>query len=389
MPLSETIFNRLAHENEDSTTELLVNLMKNKFFRDICLTWLLNGNAQINKSDLDKLKDEVRPENICTQIRLNYIGSRPDIKIETSNFYILIENKVKDRTQLQPSQKKEYPQEVIDQYLKYGKKATLIFLIPENYIHKTIITDTIAKEEKFKHYVEVKDWTSFLNYLYKLEIDKVSNIFKDSLEFFSSVVDKTNVIETSLTKSELALMYCPTKIMSSLQLINTLIATIDKINDELVDKLFNRLNDNKINKKDKNDKTKTINISFDISSGQKWHSHGIECGKSINCTANGEEIYYGFYPELFKYDNNDKASDFVFSVGLYYTIIPKEGEKALEAICENKLTNNKTSLNQRVFYKDNFYYFKLEEKMLKQNNFEKDLKDAVLEIIDTYIVKYL
>ncbi len=65
MSLENTVFYRLTDENENSCTQLLANIMRTKFVRDIILKFLC-GNIS------DEILDSIR-EN-CIETQLHFFG---------------------------------------------------------------------------------------------------------------------------------------------------------------------------------------------------------------------------------------------------------------------------------------------------------------------------
>jgi hypothetical protein len=91
MKRDDNIFYRLTKENENSTTELLCNLLRTKYIRNICLKFF---------GIPDKIIEGITIHNINTQ-KLSRTEGIPDIIIQDTDCYYIIENKIRINTGLQ------------------------------------------------------------------------------------------------------------------------------------------------------------------------------------------------------------------------------------------------------------------------------------------------
>lgn len=173
MSVADTIFKGLASKDcENTTTELLVNLMRYKYLRDIILNFLL-GN------DYDSLKDNISADAILTQRcyvikECSYI---PDIVINARDCFVIIENKVRKNCPLEEGQCDGY--KIIRD--KYGKEKSVnkcVFLLPDEYAFGENFTDS-----------DKKYWSELLEILLKAQVKETSSIVSQAIDYFISVID--------------------------------------------------------------------------------------------------------------------------------------------------------------------------------------------------------
>ena len=192
-------------KDENDVTELLVNMMQQKFFRDICLRWLLKEFIACPRT-IEALINEIEAKDIRTQY--NTISGRPDIVIRSDNCHFLIENKIHVNTDLTPDQKEGYAHIFNDNARYKG----LLFLIPREYSHLGSINDVMDKLKHTNIKIDVAYWDNLLSYLYKQEVGEVSDCYKDAMIQMETVIDNMTVFDTRLTSYETAMLYSPHQI---------------------------------------------------------------------------------------------------------------------------------------------------------------------------------
>lgn len=173
MSVTDTIFRGLASKDcENTTTELLVNLMRYKYLRDIILNFLLGA-------DYDSMKDNISADDILTQrsFKIEECSYIPDIIINTKDCFIVIENKVRKNCSLEDGQFDGY--KIIRD--KYGKEKSVnkcVFLLPDEYAFGEKITDSK------KIY-----WSELLEILLKAQVKETSSVVSQAIDYFISVID--------------------------------------------------------------------------------------------------------------------------------------------------------------------------------------------------------
>jgi hypothetical protein len=272
MERATSIFYKITQKNENSVTELLCNLFRIKYFRDICLEFF-----GIDK----KLLDKISLENIRTQFKTEESGI-PDIVIETDNLEYIIENKIQPNRDLQENQKENYTDFLLKFQKMQGKHIGYIFLVPENYKYKEEIEEV---ERKYK-FVRICSWQKFLNHLYNKELGKEAPIIKEGLQYFLELTSKDKE-DMVLTTWEVAIMYDP-------KTINGVLCLVDKVRGIVrnsLDIVVAEMGDNY-----------SIGSPEQNRYGQGW---GLSYKKR-------GYIFVGINPTLYDKQNGD----FVFSVGL-------------------------------------------------------------------------
>lgn len=227
-----SIFYRMTCENEDATSELLVNLMREKYLRDIVLRWFLKNLCNSEKTEnIQVILDKIHASDIKTQESSEY--GRPDIVIETSENYFIIENKIRTRTDLQNNQIENYKKLL---QKKSRARNALFFLVPKGYVHEQELKNLKESEPEL---VFVCYWNDLLEYLYEQEIAKTSPVVAESLEYLKNTIDTLNqdAFETILKPYEVAMLYSPKEIYSVFALSEKIL----KLSGNFVEGLKNKL----------------------------------------------------------------------------------------------------------------------------------------------------
>jgi len=213
MDRKTSIFYKVTNQNENSTTELLCNLFRIKYFRDICLEYFGFEKNFIN---------EIKLENISSQNSTDDSGM-PDIVINTDKIKCYIENKILKNTGLQENQKSNYPENLLNFRKTQGKYINYIFLIPKDYTHENEIDKVI---NEYKDFTRKYYWQDFLSYLYYKELHIESPIINEGLNYFSELVQENKPPDTVLNPREVVIMYNPKTINDVLILMQKIRETI-------------------------------------------------------------------------------------------------------------------------------------------------------------------
>jgi len=213
-----SIFYKLTAENEDSVTDLLCNLFRIRYIRDICFDYF-----GIEKN----IYQNIEIDNVFTRRAVN--GVKPDICIENEEILCFIENKIYAWTDLQPSQITTYP----DYLAKSKKKKTYLFIIPKNYNHEEEINQMLKNHD----FVKIIYWDEFLRYLFTKEINTFSSIINESLEYMKGLILNDDLIDKTLNIYEVALMYNPKDIYDVLSLLGKSMSLINNASQKAVSKL--------------------------------------------------------------------------------------------------------------------------------------------------------
>jgi hypothetical protein len=318
-----SIFHRITNQNENTSTEILCNLFRNKYFRDICLSFFgLPENA---------IKT-IKSEHCSTQQKLLNIGI-PDLIIQNNEVFYIIENKIKRDTPLQSSQTTSY----VDVIKKdcHDEKG-LIFLIPHDYEH----VNEIVTAQKSCRFISISYWEEFLKFLYD------SAVVKEALDFLCNLII-IEPVETNLTPYEVAMMYNPKDVVESISLIQKVYELIKKTEPIILSKLgknFSEFHD-----------CFKFNINADT-------------GFYFNYKKNEDAIFIGLCLNLI--ESEDKGQwDYFFSVAFDVKALKKQGKDDITTkhLCYNG---------------GDWIYFKMDRKLLLSKNQEEVFVENVCKIIN-------
>ena len=134
MNRDQNIFYKLVND-ENSTTELLCNLMSFASFRRALLARLLPGSSFI---------DHIEHEDIDTQITLDSGNGRPDVVIDSDRIYSILEIKTELDCTLTENQPDGYLSHLLVSDEKYSEKYCekwLVFLVPKGWIYEYAVKD--------------------------------------------------------------------------------------------------------------------------------------------------------------------------------------------------------------------------------------------------------
>jgi len=276
MDRNTSIFYKMTRENENSTTQLLYNILRAKYLRHIVLKYFGIAPEAINEITQDDIKPQQSEEDIGI----------PDIIIENYNSYYIIENKIRVDTRLRESQKSDYIEKIKEKNKKYNG---YIFIIPKDYKKESI--ENIQKDKGYK--VTIIEWQDFINYLKEMELD--SPIIKESIEYLSEVILGCPVNNT-LTIEEINIFYNPQNIYYSLSILKKYHNLINNNEEIFIKSLGNDFSPS--------------DWAYDFYDVDLYHLNLK--GKFINYNKK-QCIFYGFDLNLITpYD--DKKNKYVFSV---------------------------------------------------------------------------
>ena len=309
MNRENNIFCRLTKGDENSITELLVNLMGHKYFRDDLLELF-----SINK----KVAENIDFDHITTQLSYGDIG-RPDIIIENEECIVFIENKINKSADLQQSQITTYPEEIKERNKNFKK---LLFLVPKNYCHINKIME-ISRKYDFIHIIY---WEDVITYIHKKEYSKNNPVIMDAVRFIEGKIIHEDY-QLIFTSREIAYMYTTRDLIES----NKLLLKMPKIIQDCDDYIFSKINKNIFQPSD--------------------HSHdknGI--GKYIKYNSNFDRnIFYGLCFALV--EAKPEADDYIFSLSIREDILE-----------ENKIADLDSVKS------DDWYYFKVSKTAITSQN---------------------
>jgi hypothetical protein len=335
MDRSSNIFYKVTREHEDTASELLCNIFRTKYIRDICLDFF---------GIPPKAYETITINDIETRKSID-TGGIPDIIIENENSFFLIENKIRVDTPLQNSQ--------ITTYLEHinNKSKTFkgyIFLIPENYEHEIEIKEIETDETKESYpFIKKKYWGDFLRHLYSKEIHNESPVISEVMDYLKNLTLEEPVIETKLEINEVVIMYNPKDIYNALSFVDKINVLVGNVSEKIVEKLGP---DFAVDRK-----------QTDID-GQ---------GKYLKYKDYGEVIFIGLSPCVYEEQNGD----FVYSVAFTRKFLNE---------------NLKINIDKYPYFDDKeggCIFIELDRKTLVDDDQEKILTNTVVDIIKNVFLK--
>lgn len=329
MVSSKNIFYRITAENENAVTEVLSNLMKHRFIRDIVIRFFI---PDVSESALDSISEE----GIIPQKRIEY-GGQPDLQITSHKIYIIVENKIRNGTNPTPHELSSYITKIRSSKAEFKR---LVYLIPQDYSSFQLLKD-IEKENS--DIVSVREWEDFLLALKRTEVGDFSQYFQDAIDYFSSLIDLHVIEATQLEPMEVTMVYEPNIMFTAISTEEKLERRFKNIERQLVATIIPMFNSEII-----------------ITPGEKQtNSYGI--GRYINLKHNNKNnsVFYGF-SNLPDKSQNDKYS---FSVAFY---------------SDNDLFD--VSLFDDKEKDQSWWYIPCDKKLLVSDNDEK-LVNAIANII--------
>jgi len=323
----------MTNQNENSTTELLCNLFRIKYFRDICLDFF-----GIEKEFIDK----ILLEHISTQYSTDDSGI-PDIVIKTEKMKCYIENKILINTGLQENQKINYPKNLLEFKGKSQEKhISYIFLIPNSYAHENEIDEII---NEYKDFTKKYYWQDFLSYLYNKELNIESPIIKEGLNYFSELVQGVIQHYPVLNPREVVIMYNPKTIYEVLIFMEKIRKTIKGSLEIVIDKIGKE------------------NYSLGDEKETRWGQ-----GYTINYKNRNNIIFVGISPALYDQENGI----FVYSVAI-----------------EKKYLKENIKIDEFKHYSDDegWVYIPIDKNLFVEDDKEKIIADEIKKILENVFEK--
>ena len=157
MGVEDTIFRGLTQENENSVTELLVNMMRiDEKIKEVVLTYLLK--------ETEISYEMVQKAPVYTQGYFNEGNNTciPDIFINTDECFIIIENKITRERGLEENQKDAYIA-LLKNERESSKKVAYIFLVPRH----SVSEEAVLYLQQDEGIVSLCYWSDLLSILEK------------------------------------------------------------------------------------------------------------------------------------------------------------------------------------------------------------------------------
>lgn len=338
MAVNDTIFNQLTSENENATTELLANMMKQKHVRNLIGKWLCDDIP-------DEALNNIKASDVRTQIKTDDCG-QPDLIIENGNCKIIVENKIRTRTTL--------TQHEIDDYIKLLDKnySKLIFLVPDDYQDKRIDDVTTKNKNVIR-----KSWTKFLQFLYQMELNKNSEIFSQSLEYLASIIDSSEPLDTILTKQELVMLFKPEEILA-----------VYSLSDKIANLSENFANEFSQSKLGKQYKCKCGNTD-------RYNVYGI--GSYFSFEKPEIDWFVGICPAHF----NNADAKYAFSLCYTGKKINLPENEVLDYKDDLPDPDNELKGKYQVFFPLDLYILLSDKQEEQQSEFNRAVEEKILEVM--------
>jgi len=321
----ENIFSGVSRNNEDATTELLANLMEVKYVRDLILDGLGVGR---------EISSQIKKEDIATQVNYAEDG-KPDIVIENSDTLLLIENKIRIETDLQPTQISTYLERLRSSKKKNKK---MIYIVPEGYSH----LDDIRKVPQIGVDCSIVHWEPFMQGLYANDLHKWSEIVSQSLGHLSDLILRKE-ISTTLSREELIVMFNPKDLIAANGLLIKMRDFISSVLKSLIP---------------------SLGKDFDYAS---WSAVETEMGQYVRYKKDSWSLFLGFsFATISKHPDK---SEYLFSLAIKKDIVDIEKAKVFS-----------------TFPYEEWIYFKLDKYSASDLNNPPVLATEICHIIQSVIV---
>lgn len=314
MEIEKSIFYRMTNENEDSTTELLANILRSYLFiRSDIIKHLCGDYQRLIGYDFDDAE-------IVTQRVVEGIG-KPDLKIKTKDVYVIVENKIRVGTTPTEHELVDYIKE-IEAFCssslrsegstgekKYGK---LVFLIPQEYGFVDLFRRVY---DSYPSLVSIVYWENFISWIKKREYSSASPVLAEVISYFESVVDINHKNEDTreLRAYEVLMLNNVEKVFDAISLCNQLLKRIAAIETRLIENLNDEFKSKEIPVE-----LSASNYFFDYSDNNKVpqiNDGGI--GKALNITYRGKRYDMVCYCGFSDLNDRKKTKDYGFSVAFY------------------------------------------------------------------------
>jgi hypothetical protein len=332
MAEGRNIFYRVAADNEDAASELLCNLLRTKYIRDIFLDFL-----EIPK----ETHESITIKNISTQKTIEKVG-RIDLKIETGDALYFIENKIRPDTGLQLSQTTKYIEYL--ENAKGKKHKGCVFLLPIDY-PANHVREIENIKEKYS-FVSIRRWKDLLDCFDKNEIAKESPVIAEVLHYLSKLILGNSDNTTKLTVQEVVIMYNPKDLYNALSFAEKVRNLIEGASKSILSEL-----------KDGFSSGRQANAVDE----QGWYIY----------YNNKESIFIGLCPGIYA----DEDGNFVFSVALKKEFL------------ENLNTDSIDKDAYPCISDEEYIYIKIDREIIADEKQEGELVSRVVDIIKNVFLK--
>jgi len=295
---------RVAGENENTLTELLINLMSKKYIRDLLLNFLHIS---------DDIISSIHFEHLSTQYTISD-SKRPDIVIKNDESVIFIENKIYIDTPLMESQTTTYP----DHLIKLNKKnKKLIFLIPKDYTHEIEIKTAKQKYDStvVEDFITIIYWSDVISQILEYNLNECDSATMQSIDFMINTLN-LNTTKKVLTKGEIIVMYDK----FTLRNVNTLFLKLKNYTQSVSEKILKEYKGKLKFKKTNYEHFEThIGTWIESVNGGVWPLF-------IGCSFNNDNYMYHvrINKSLIKNEPNAKEDEFYFEKEWYFFEISKD-----------------------------------------------------------------
>lgn len=233
MHRENSIFYKAVKKDENHTTELLCNLFKYKYLRDILLDFF-----KFEKNNIKLPIDKIKYEHINTQKRLSLKTKdgqkkiQPDIIIENTECYSFFEIKTDNNRVLEDTQQKDYFDKLKE---TSNKKLFLIYLVPKDYKNEFKKEIRIAIEENKANglFAKIFYWEDLIKYMESLDLQEGNLIISEFISFLKNIFKKQD-LSLTLNLKEMALLFNPSNLIITKNLLNKLYQIIDISSEKVI-----------------------------------------------------------------------------------------------------------------------------------------------------------
>ena len=220
MNRTNSILFKAVKGDENSITELLCNLMRYRFLRELVLEEMGIDQNVISKINFDDIE---------TQKKISDIGI-PDIRISNESVEILIEVKTTTQRGFEDNQLINYPRFLNESHKPYRK---LVFLIPESNMHKSELKDLLVDH---KTLITVLTWEMLIQKFNDLDISTGNSIISEIINFISLKVQNKSA-QLLFSTEEIAMLNNPKDLIIANQLFFKFDDVIKQSKDKIIESL--------------------------------------------------------------------------------------------------------------------------------------------------------
>lgn len=230
MKRDKSIFYRVAKKNEDTVSEILVNMMSKKFFRDVVLRAIGISNELIQGIEYNDISTQITIQN----------QKRPDIAIENKHITIFVENKIYNNTDLQRSQVTDYYEDLSN---KNTWSKIMVFLVPQKYSHLPEIREAENKNKSIT--TVVLFWEELINEILDNNLDESNESIKEAIDYLKDALG-LKFVKKSYSKGELIYMYDKHTLQNVVSLFKTTRAIMTTVATKIIEEYKDKYNLGKI-----------------------------------------------------------------------------------------------------------------------------------------------